>query len=507
MSLLELERVSVRFGGVIAVNEVSLAVEAGEIRSLIGPNGAGKTTLFNAVSGIHPANAGRITFDGTPVTRLRSDQISRLGIARTFQNIELFARMTVLDNVLVGFHAHIRSGLVRAALGLPSGHAREKAARAEAERALEVVGLGPSAGRLAGELPFGQQRLLEVARALVARPRLLLLDEPASGMVAEEAAALIAMLRRLRREQGLTIVLVEHNMHVVMDISDRVSVLDAGTLLAEGTPGEIAGDARVIEAYLGREAPATRRAASAVPAGRPMLRVDGLAAGYGAIQALRSVSFEVPQGEIVTLLGANGAGKSTTLKTISGLLRARAGRVEFEARDITNRAPNDIVVGGIEHVPERREIFADLTVRENLLMGAYSRRDRAAVRGDLERMHVAFPVLRERAAQRAGTLSGGEQQMLAIARAMMARPRLLLLDEPSLGLAPLLVQRVFEIITRINAEGVTILLVEQNARMALAVSSYGYVLETGRVALAGTSADLLGDDRVRRSYLGAGAAS
>jgi branched-chain amino acid transport system ATP-binding protein len=481
---------------------VSLTVEAGEIRSLIGPNGAGKTTLFNAVSGIRAADAGHIAFDATAITRLRADQISRLGIARTFQNVELFSGMTVLDNVLVGLHARAGSGLVGAALALPSARLREATAREEAERALDDVGLRADARRLAGTLPFGRQRLLEVARALAARPRLLLLDEPASGMVAGEAGALIEMLRRLRTERALTIVLVEHNMQVVMDVSDRISVLDAGALLAEGPPAAIARDPRVVEAYLGRETAPEASLPSASVSSRVALRVEGLAASYGPIRALADVGFEVPAGAIVTLLGANGAGKSTTLKTISGLLPPAAGRVTFEERDITGWAPAAVVGAGIEQVPERREIFSDLTVRENLAMGAYMRRDRAAVRSDLARIHETFPVLAERAGQRAGTLSGGEQQMLAMARALMGRPRLLLLDEPSLGLAPLVVQRVFEIITRINAAGMTILLVEQNARMALAISAYGYVLETGRVALAGTRGELLGDDRVRRSYLG-----
>jgi branched-chain amino acid transport system ATP-binding protein len=232
-----------------------------------------------------------------------------------------------------------------------------------------------------------------------------------------------------------------------------------------------------------------------------VLRLDGLQVYYGEIHALKGVSLEVQRGEIVTLLGNNGAGKTTTLKTISGLLAPRQGRVELEGRPLTGLAPHDIVGLGIGHVPEGRRIFNRLTVRENLLMGAFLRSD-AGIDGDLQRVFVLFPRLHERIAQVAGTLSGGEQQMLAIGRALMARPRLLLLDEPSMGLAPVLVEQIFETIGEVNRQGTTILLVEQNAAMALSIAHRGYVLETGSVVLAGTAASLGDNPDVRRAYLG-----
>jgi branched-chain amino acid transport system ATP-binding protein len=232
-----------------------------------------------------------------------------------------------------------------------------------------------------------------------------------------------------------------------------------------------------------------------------MLEVVDLSVSYGQRRALEGVSLTVAEGEIVTLLGANGSGKSTTLRTISGLVRPRRGRVVYRGQDIARWSADAIVAAGIGHVPEGREIFPDFSVRENLLVGAHT-----VPRGDIDpRLQAAwelFPTLREREAQRAGTLSGGEQQMLAIARALMARPRLLLLDEPSLGLAPRLTREIFRVIERINRTGVTVLLVEQNARRALAVAARGYVLETGRVAVAGTSAVLTGDTRIRAAYLG-----
>jgi len=233
-----------------------------------------------------------------------------------------------------------------------------------------------------------------------------------------------------------------------------------------------------------------------------LLTINNVETYYGNIRALKGVSLTVPEGSTVTLLGANGAGKSTTLKTISGLVPAASGTIEFMNQRIDRLAPERIVRLGISHVPEGREVFKELTVAENLKMGAYTRRDKREITASYEMVYTLYPVLQERRLQLAGTLSGGEQQMLAIGRALMGRPKLLLLDEPSLGLAPKLVEEIFSIIQRINREGVTVLLVEQNANKALGIAEYGYVLETGRIALEDEAARLLQNDHVRRSYLG-----
>ncbi len=235
----------------------------------------------------------------------------------------------------------------------------------------------------------------------------------------------------------------------------------------------------------------------------PILKVSNIETFYGPIMAIRGVSFEVPKGSIVTILGANGAGKTTVLKTASGVMDPQKGSVVFEAREIQRMDPDKIMRLGISHVPEGREVFPFLSVRENLRMGAYTRRDADEVAKDLETVFGYFPVLKARADQRAGSLSGGEQQMLAISRALMARPRLMLLDEPSLGLSPKLVKEIFDIVVRINRErGVTILLVEQNANMALQTAEFGYVLEVGRIVMADTCARLLQKDDIREFYLG-----
>jgi len=233
-----------------------------------------------------------------------------------------------------------------------------------------------------------------------------------------------------------------------------------------------------------------------------MLSVKNLQVNYGAIAALHGISFEVNAGEIVTLIGANGAGKSTTLRTVSGLIRPRAGRVEFKGVDITRAAAHRIVRMGLVHVPEGRRIFPNLTVTENLLMGAYVQKDRRTVAELLENVFARFPRLKERQRQEAGTLSGGEQQMLAMGRGLMARPELLILDEPSMGLSPLLVEEIFKIIEEINRRGTTVLLVEQNAFMALSIAHRAYVLETGTIVLGGTAAELQADPRIRSAYLG-----
>jgi len=233
-----------------------------------------------------------------------------------------------------------------------------------------------------------------------------------------------------------------------------------------------------------------------------LLSIKNLQVSYGAVRALHDVSLDIEQGGIVTLIGANGAGKTTTLRTISGLERCHGGSIVFDGEDITRLSAADIVRRGIGHSPEGRRVFANMSVRENLELGAYARKDSKGIKDDFDNALTLFPRLKERISQNAGTLSGGEQQMLAMARALMGRPRLLLLDEPSLGLAPFLVKDIFSIIRNINGQGTTILLVEQNAHMALGIANHGYVLETGRTTLGAPAAELLSNDEVKKAYLG-----
>ena len=234
-----------------------------------------------------------------------------------------------------------------------------------------------------------------------------------------------------------------------------------------------------------------------------MLKIENLEVSYGAVQALRGISMEVADGEIVSLIGANGAGKTTTLHAVTGLVPIKAGSVEYDGHDLRKIDPSKIVSMGLAHVPEGRQVFTRMTVAENLAMGAYHRKDKKGIEADLERVYERFPRLKERAKQLAGTLSGGEQQMVAMGRAIMSAPKLVVMDEPSMGLSPVLVKEVFDIIRTMHESGITILLVEQNAKMALAISNRAYVLENGRITMSGDANTLLHDDKVRKAYLGA----
>ncbi len=484
------EDLSISFGGVKALEGISFQVEPGSITSIIGPNGAGKTTLFNCISGIYHPDRGQIIYNGEQIQGKRPDQVAVLGVARTFQNIELFSMMTAMENLMLGRHIYMQTGLLRGALmwGKRSFAGREETAnRRRVEEIIDFLDLHSARNQYVLNLPYGTRKTVELGRALALEPKLLLLDEPTAGMNMEEKQDMITWMQEIRD-------------HLI----DRARHEHDHGHFRQYRGSQFRSQDCCRPTWGGSTTP---RGLERLPGGGgySLLSVNNIETiYYGLLHALRGVSLNVKEGQIVTILGANGAGKSTLLKTIMGLLEDQPdkGTIKFQGELINGLDTERIVRQGISYVPEDREVFEELTVKENLLLGAYTVSNSSQVAQDLEKIFNHFPVLQERQKQWAGTLSGGEQQTLAISRAMMSRPKLLLLDEPSLGLSPLLVKEMFKIIKQINDLGTTIVLVEQNARMALALADFVMILENGRFVLEGSPEELAQDEDVKEFYLG-----
>ncbi len=499
------ESVSVRhlavsFGGVGAVRDLSFDAQPGAITSIIGPNGAGKSTALNAICSFYRPDAGTVKLGELIISELRAYRIPRAGIARTYQTSQLFDTMSVIDNILIA--------LQRGSLGaraLKSAQSDRDGA-AVAESLLAFVGYTGPLEQPAGALAHVDKRLVEIARALATRPAVLALDEPAAGLNAEDKAAIDRLLRKLAAI-GIAVILVEHDMELVMGVSSHVIVLDAGAKIAEGSPLDVAAAPAVREAYLGAGEQAERKRKRSLPARKkPLLAVRSLSAGYGAATILRDATLDIAAGELVAVLGANGAGKTTLMRALSGLIRPVAGEVSFLGSRIDQLPGDRIARQGLTLVPEGRQVFSELSVIDNLQLGAYAR-----PRADGAQMMAAllerFPALKPRQHQRAGLLSGGEQQMLVIARGLMASPEVLMLDEPSLGLAPKLLESLYDLLAELREEGTTILLVDQVAVLALSVADRGYVLQTGTIKQSGAADEISRDPALVHAYLGSRAAA
>lgn len=494
---LRTDSLSMVFGGVKAVSSLSIDMPPAAVTSLIGPNGAGKTTALNVLSGFYKATAGSFTLGDIPLNRLKAFQIARQGVARTYQTSQLFNSLTAEENVALAV-SHGKLGYLLGDTNISSAQIRTLS-----RQLLATCGYAGHPRALAAGLAHVDRRLVEIARALATGPDVVLLDEPAAGLSSEDKEHLSMLLRRIA-DSGISVVLVEHDMTLVMEISDHIVVLDAGQKLASGHPTVIRNDPAVRRAYLGEmvgnSLPQARDQRDSQAHAPEVLGVGSLFAGYDAEPVLDGIDLQVRQGQLVALLGANGAGKSTLMRALAGLHRPVRGGIHFEGIDLTRLSASEIVAAGVVLVPEGRQIFPELTVHDNLCLGAFLQRADMGAR--IDEMLRRFPRLKERLHQRAGLLSGGEQQMLAIARALMSRPRLLLLDEPSLGLAPKIITELFAALDRLREEGMTILLVDQMAALALALADYAYVLEGGHVVAQGSTSKIAADPALAAAYLG-----
>lgn len=557
-AVLQVRNLSKSFNGLKAVNNISFDLHQGEVVSIIGPNGSGKSTTINLISGFIKPDSGLIDIDSETVAGLSVPDISERGLARTFQNGRVFGGLTVDENVALGFHKRLNaqrpfkqvqrypiirwlSLLGETAVALvpgPKTRSEKQDVNERVEREVDRFKerLGNRRNDYTYTLSYANRRRTEIARAHISEPKLLLLDEPTAGMNQSETAEVLQQLQHLKA-QGHTILLVEHKIELVTALSDHVIAMDGGKIIAFDEPDEVRNNPQVVEAYLGKrneirkttaaggqkDILAKQNAIEAADAvngvafvselsadrdvkssyAQPLLTLDNVDIFYGQVHALQGVSIDIPKGAIVSLLGGNASGKSTTMKTILGLKQPKNGTLTYEGNDITALSTRHRVQAGIAAVPEARRIFPAMTVEENLLTGAYARKRGGDIAGDVEQMYERFPRLKERRTQQAGTMSGGEQQMLAFARALMSHPKIICMDEPTMGLSPKLVEDVLEQIAKLRDElGVSVLMVEQQAELALSIADYGYVLQNGRIRLRGKASDLLHNPAVQEAYLG-----
>lgn len=505
--ILEIRDIKRYFGGLKAVDGISFNVKTGETLGIIGPNGSGKSTLINVISGFYKPSHGLIRFESKPLELGSLYKVSKHGIARTFQNLQLFKELTTLENVMVSLKNTYEKPWFMVMAGLAKNE--EQQAESKALALLNFVGLDHQLNVRAKNLPYASQRFLEIARALAGNPRLLILDEPAAGMSKPDAEKLKEIITKIR-ERKIAVILIEHKMDFITELCDHVIVLESGKILAQGTAQEVKTNPKVITAYLGlghEKEHGDQQLNRPKVSEENALVVSGLKAGYGMGEILHDLDIKVPNGALVVLIGANGVGKTTAMRAISGQLSPTKGNVSLQGKNVTGLPAYEIVRHGLSHSPEGRGVFNDLSVEDNLLLGNYIHLPiffgfKKKAQKDLDMVYKLFPQLEKYKNRAAGTLSGGEQQMLAIGRALMSSPQIILLDEPSMGLAPVLVDDVYKAIEELNKNKISILLVEQFAPRALSIADYAYVLEGGHVAVEGPPSDLIKNPKVLAAYLG-----
>jgi branched-chain amino acid transport system ATP-binding protein len=495
--LLSVRNISKRFGSIVTQKDISLEMSRTGLHSLIGPNGAGKTTFFNLLTGVHDIDGGSIMFEGQSIAKLPSHQRARLGMSRSFQILSVFPNLTSFENVRIAVQASDRQW---------NGFWRDAYANEEANdkvwSLLDAVGLAERAAETCSSLSHGEKRLLEIAVSLATDAKLLLLDEPLAGLAESDRKIVGELIQRLAKTHA--VLLIEHDIDRVLAMSDRITVLHQGRLIADGKPADVAGHPEVITAYLGQARGTTPAATARVSRQQPviigktdstLLKVEGLRAGYGGGTVLEDLELTVQPGEVVALLGRNGVGKTTALRAITGTLAIASGRIVFDGVDITRMRPDEINRLGISLVPEGRRLFPNLTVQENLKLAARSGG------ASPEEIYELFPKLKLLMKSRAENLSGGERQMVAISRALMVPSRLILLDEPFEGLAPSVVHEVREAVTKLTTRA-SLVIVEHHAESVLAMADRAYVLVNGRVAFSGAAETLAVDQALQERLLG-----
>ncbi|MGA7804060.1 ATP-binding cassette domain-containing protein [Bradyrhizobium sp.] len=470
---LEVRGLRKAFGGLVAVNGIDFDLHEGRILGLIGSNGSGKSTVMKLIMGIERPDAGTIRLNGVDLAGLPPHRIARAGISIMFQHSRPLHRQTVLENIKL---ALLPDSLLRLAV--------EPEIVEKARVIAEQVGLGKVVDRRPGTLTFADLRRMELAKAIARNPKVILIDEPFAGLTLAEIAAFSELIRKLGSE-GRAILLVDHSVRSISALADHVLAMYLGKPIAEGTPDDVMADETVRRVYLGGKIEDTGYRAAVQSTAKPLLQIDRLGVLYGKATALDDVRLVVRQGECVSIVGLNGAGKTTLFNAISGLVPF-SGSIRFAERDLVRSNAGEIARTGIVQCPESRELFGTMSVRENLDLGGHLLpKDKR--REQLDRLFELFPILSSRQAQAARTLSGGEQQMLAIARALMMQPTLLILDEPTSGLAPVIIEQLSRALGELRrTSAITLLLGEQNVTFALPHADRVYVLDHGRLTWEGS---------------------
>jgi ABC-type branched-subunit amino acid transport system ATPase component len=471
-ALLEVKGLSKRYGGLVAAKDISFSIGAGEILGLIGPNGSGKSTVMKSIMGIERPTAGSVKIDGVEVAGWPAHRIARQGVGLVFQHARPLQRQTILEHIILAL--------------LPDNLLMFRVDRGVRQRAEEIaarVGLTKVMHRLPRTLPFADLRRLELAKAIARNPKVVLVDEPFAGLTAAEVADFSELIRTFRTE-GHAVLLVDHNVKGVAALVDRVLAMYLGEYVAEGSAEEVMQNETVRRVYIGGKIETAERPVREGKERTPLLEVRDLGVLYGKATALDNVSMHVGEGEFVSVVGLNGAGKTTLFNAISGLV-PHSGSVHWQGQPLEGRTAGAIARGGIVQCPETRELFGDMSVRENLDLGGQHMTAAESAR-QLDWLFGLFPILKARQGQAARTLSGGEQQMLAIARALMMQPKLLILDEPTLGLAPVILEQLSKALEILRqTTKITVLLGEQNVIFALPHADRVYVLEHSRIVWEG----------------------